>query len=682
MDAGIAGAVEDWEQRPFSGGYRGLQDLVDREFSGAVQAAGCWLLLINGRVVGVYEERDGRDGPEQEPADVERIEGASGTVYEAPHVALPLLFTMQVDGGEVVERGSTTDRSLEAVHDELEAEGFTGYLVLSEHVLSGEYYVVYQGGRSMSVAFIGGARRLKTGDEAFDRAKKEVGVYEVHSVQLHVTDVPEPTEDEAAVGAAAAGTDRDGDADDEADPASIASATGETATDEPAASDEPGEATEAVDDADGPVADDAGEPVAEESDDDEATAATDEDATDDADEPVAEKSAGDDLAAVGTEPPPEPSAEPDADAFAPGDGAEESDDGAAAATDDDATDDGTGSETTDDGAGDETTATPAVTELDAEAWPPGRESAESADDAAVEDDERDAAAVENGEREPVAASGDRSVDRLAARVDRLAEQQDDLAATVDRLAARLDRLVGGDGTAVEASEQRTPAAALSETTLLVRYQSEGGPTLESVYEGGSDREALAQNLRLEPRTPFDPSETAVDGEAYGEFLQSAIEYRFVAWLVGTLPFEVQAAEATGELRDLYDALPSIDRATLAQAATDDGPQFDVVLQNREGAPLAVVRIDERDEPPSRATAEELIRDARDVERASSTLAAAFLVTTSFVDGAALDPVRDATRSRLLSRERRESYVNLSSGGYHLCLVEAGRESFHLAVPDL
>lgn len=610
MDEGIAGAVADWDGRPFSGGYRGLQGLVDREFSGAVEVAECWLLLINGRIIGVYEEYEGSDGPRQEPTDIERIEGASGTAYEAPHDALPLLFTMQARGGEVVARNPTKDRPLEEIHRELEQDGFTGYLVLSEHVLSGEYYVVYQGGRSMSVAFIGGARRLKTDEEAFERAKKEVGIYEVRAVRLEVTDVPEPTDDVG--GEAGLVPDTSAEETEESDPPAAygtfdaPDVTGEAHT---------------------------GDPASEAADDPTTVVNPDPDAasnqTDDA--PVAEPST-----ATG------PADEPDGE-------------------------EGDPSETVDEEVAD---LAPAVAEPD------------DGDDPSDETMATESEAKPAGSDEPPTTPDAAAVARLEARLDELSREQSDLTATVEQLRARLDEVVGAGGDAFEPSERRSQAEALAETTLLVRYRSGSETTLKTIQEGGGDHDALASNLQLERVTPFDAEETAVDHQRYDDFLQGTVAYRFVTWLVTEFPFEVRATEATGELAALYDALPEIDRATFDQPATEVGGPFDVVFQNQSGDPLVVVTIEEGAGPPTREATESFIQRASDAESEMETLAGAFLVTTGYINEDALGPVHDATRTGMLNRGRRKSYVNLSSGGFHLCLVEASGESFHLAVPDL
>lgn len=200
MDSRTQERVEQWDSRPFSGGYDGLSDLTAEGFSGAVTAAGTWLFVLNGRIVGVFG------------GDLEDFEAASGTVYEAPHPSLPLLFSMKAQGGDTRANYYTNDTSLEEVDRTLQDGSFTGYVELSENVLSGDYYAVYYGGRRMAAAFIGNAERLLTGDEAFERAADEVGIYEVVDVDVEVTDVPtdEPPVDD---GDEASDSDSDTDTD-------------------------------------------------------------------------------------------------------------------------------------------------------------------------------------------------------------------------------------------------------------------------------------------------------------------------------------------------------------------------------------------------------------------------------------------------------------------------------------
>jgi hypothetical protein len=199
--------VEDWESRPFDG-QRDLQALADEEFTGAVRAGGTWVFLLNGRVVGEFG------------GTVEGLGDATGTAYVAPHPALALLLVMREAGGETRARYYTNDTPLTEVDDTLASSNFTGYVELSENVLSGDYYVVYYGGRSLSVAFVGERGELITDEDAFERADDEVGIFEVVSSEVEVKEVPEPDHERTAAAAGA-----DGDDESDAQSANSADAT-------------------------------------------------------------------------------------------------------------------------------------------------------------------------------------------------------------------------------------------------------------------------------------------------------------------------------------------------------------------------------------------------------------------------------------------------------------------------
>ena len=211
MNSRTIDVVTGWETVAAPGGYEGLRQLADAEFSGAVSAGTAWAFLLNGRIVGVFE------------GEIGEFEDADATAYRAAHPSLPLLFAMQERGGETRANYYTNETPLQEVDRTLEGGGFTGYVELSENVLSGDYYVVYHGGKSMSAAFVGSSERLVTGEEAFETAANEVGIYDVVDVDIELVDIPEPEppaeeEDDSAdadsAGAAAAagtagGTDAD-----------------------------------------------------------------------------------------------------------------------------------------------------------------------------------------------------------------------------------------------------------------------------------------------------------------------------------------------------------------------------------------------------------------------------------------------------------------------------------------
>ena len=74
--------------------------------------------------------------------------GVGRNTIQAALNSIPLLIAMQA--GETTTRGRyySEDTPIPEVHETLTEGGFTGYLELSENVLSGDYYVVYQAGRS------------------------------------------------------------------------------------------------------------------------------------------------------------------------------------------------------------------------------------------------------------------------------------------------------------------------------------------------------------------------------------------------------------------------------------------------------------------------------------------------------------------------------------------------------
>ena len=185
MDPRTRERVERWDTRPFAGGLSSLEALVDGEFSGAVEAGTTWLFVLNGRIVGVVG------------GSIDDALESSGTTYVAPDPALPLLCSMEERGGETRAKYYTNETPLSEVDRKLQGASFTGYVELSEQVLSGDYYLVYYGGRRMAVAYIGNAQRLHTGEEAFERADDEVGIYEVIDVDVDVTDLPKSARSQA-----------------------------------------------------------------------------------------------------------------------------------------------------------------------------------------------------------------------------------------------------------------------------------------------------------------------------------------------------------------------------------------------------------------------------------------------------------------------------------------------------
>ncbi|CDK40903.1 uncharacterized protein BN903_32 [Halorubrum sp. AJ67] len=185
----------------------------------------------------------------------------------------------------------------------------------------------------------------------------------------------------------------------------------------------------------------------------------------------------------------------------------------------------------------------------------------------------------------------------------------------------------------------------------------------------------------------------MDGRPFAEFLEDTIEYGFTRWLVEDLPFEVRGTGNEGTLRDLYDALPEVDRAEIGGTVsielreggeeTREQRTFDLVLRDRMGHPLFVADLNDSRDPTPEGTLESLVGNGRDIAESNETFAGAFAVTESFFEPGALETASDAVGGGLFSRSKRASFVKLSrKQGFHLCLVEARDGGFHMTVPDL
>ncbi|WP_280585593.1 hypothetical protein [Halorubrum sp. Boch-26] len=780
MDAERRSEITGWDAREFSGGFAELGRLVDRGFSGAVTDGTAWLFVFEGRVVGAVD------------GDLEAFAEASGTLYEAPEAVLPVLFAMQERGGEPRAQYYTNDTPLSEADRKLSQGGFTGYVELSENVLSGDYYVTYTAGESMAAAYVGNSRRLETGEKAFSLADDEVGIYTVYEVDLNVREIP--SGDDAGTGASAStastetASDDGGTDDAESDDRSASDETGAGDRSEPddiAASDEPtpddsngvaegGRASgvggaEAADgtrkDSDGrsedesdtdarqsPVevgaADDHDESGGPRTADDEsggprtadetprandsesagnATSARSADATADRSDEVgvADAADRDGSGDAGDEPHPnddvfseeeqwreqksipaldpseasDPSSAPDRNGTTAARGSRQSHGSNEAARRDDADRAGRSAE-----------------EPSPEPRSTGRtESNRSAVSQRSRGPDQSRGEGSRGERlrqlEGALEESERERESLAAELDEVAAERDDVAAERDELVAEVDRLESEVSTLREERDQLrdelaaardqlpesdrslSPAEARSGTNLFVRYDSKGGATLEDAHGGAVDRDMLRENLRIEHHTSFETDGLSVDGKPYEEFLRNTIEYGFTRWLVEDLPFEVSGTGNQSVLRDLYDALPEIDRAeiggSVSIAIRENGEEtreqraFDLVLRDRMGNPLFVADLNDSRDPTAKGTLESLVGNGRDIAESNDSFAGAFAVTESFFEPGALETASDAVGGGLFSRSKRASFVKLSrKRGYHLCLVEARDGGFHMTVPDL
>lgn len=765
--------VESWNTRSFADGFAGLCELSDEEFSGAVQTGGAWLFMLNGRIIGVYE------------GSLDDFRGADGTAYTAPHPSLPLLFSMQEKGGDTRAKYYTNDKPLSEVDATLSEGNFTGYVELSENVLSGDYYVAYYGGRSMSVAFVGSSEQVVTGDEAFERAADEVGIYEVHDVEIEVTDVPEPEGesgsgapgDEPAGGAASEEPEQTPDPSPASDsgtgksPAGESTAghssrddgaerTGASSPPEAKAGERPGQADEPRPSSTQPEQAEAASEAVEhpEAESDAADAGTTTDAGADAEAgSKAPQSASADAAspeADAASSKPEGGATSTGTADRPGSADGESD--TASSDEDDAFSDEkewqeaktipsldpdlssgadesksrrrasskgtsssatasratgstgkkkrpatTGSKTT--GASQSSDGRPAQGQSSGEASSAsgaasasGSATGTTADAAGSSSDASDGEARQQiRELRSQLEQRKQQVQQLKERLSKVESERDEyerernaLSREVKRLESRIESLESSGAGADRREIDRMQA--FDGTNLFVRYESKGKATLEEAASGDADHEDVNENLLLDYHTQFEASDVAVAGRPFEEFLSDSFEYRFVTWIVEDLLYEIRDTGHQARLRDLYEAIPKIDRVDLhgsVSAGRDEEDTrtetFDVVMRDRMGNPLIVADLNASRDPTTGEMMGTLVDAASGVGEAHEELSGAFQVTESFFEPEALETAETATTSGFLSREKRESFVKLSrKRGYHLCLVESRSGGFHLNVPEL
>jgi len=171
--------IAEWETVPITDGYRGLVTLVEREFNGVITNGNAGIFLLSGNIIGIID------------AELEDFEAVSLTAARSPDRGLPLLAVMKEADVDPTAQYYTNEQPLAEAMDTLEESGFTGYIELSENVLSGDYYTIFHGGKSTHVAFVGAGGRLMTGEDAYDQAIDEVGIYAVHQTPVDIIELPE-----------------------------------------------------------------------------------------------------------------------------------------------------------------------------------------------------------------------------------------------------------------------------------------------------------------------------------------------------------------------------------------------------------------------------------------------------------------------------------------------------------
>ncbi|ELZ85743.1 hypothetical protein C453_08008 [Haloferax elongans ATCC BAA-1513] len=728
MDSEIIDAVTGWDSAPAESGYRGLRSLANDDFTGAVVAGMTWGFMLNGRLLGVFD------------GQIEDFEDESFESYRAPDPSLPLLYAMQETGGDVRAQYYTEETPLEDADGTLSAGGFTGYVELSENVLSGDYYVVYHGGKSMSAAYVGNSKRLITGDDAFERASDEIGIYKVYDVDIELVEIPEGDDEDETVPSAGAPVTDDAEDESSGDTPASAAAESDTASESPT---EPGDTTPSPDtetksDIETPAPDEPAPSSESPSAADTSTTDTTQAATTDteshstaSDPKPAKKKGSDDGPKTG-------SASTSAGAHA----------SSAATTDSSSAKNGvsSGTEASESaaepsGSGDDVFSAEAqwrnarsIPSLDpgkskyetapkrtppqskersrkaksraakskqSKKRPKKRASSKSAPKSAPKSTPKQSAADAGAVKELKAKVSELESERdqLASERDSLKDERDEYRSRAEELDARVEELEAEverfqsklDEVGVhDTDHSMSPDEALRGTNLFVRYARKGEATLEKAHAGQAKREDVVENLRLEHHTTFDTDGLGVEGRPYEEFLEDTPEYGFATWVVTELLYEIGETGNRSSLAGVFDAIPEIDRielyGTVSVPIGEDETEprnFDIIFRDQMGDPLFVANMNDSRDPATKPMVAQLAKDSKAIAEANETLGSAFVVTASFFEPEALEVTAEKTGGGLLSRSKRKSYVKLSrKNGYHLCLVEGRSGDFHLNVPDI
>ncbi len=689
MKSPIETDIDSWECAAFD---QHLGHAVDEDFAGAIRVDRRYVFVVGGRPLGAWEYLQGEDTPTVRPVSIDdALVGAAGDVCRAPAMTVPLLYAMLATDGETRAQYYSQETPLAETDRALQDGGFTGYIELSENVLSGDYYLLYHGGKRTAVAFVGESRRLHTEEEALELASDEVGIYSVIRARVAPESFPAALFDEA-----------DRTADIEApgqEPTEGVDEIGQA--DSPGA--EPEESEQRRDrsapERDGPAREDApididitptGRQNATDGDD-----ATDsENAADSGFEglrPEEHESAGNrrsgrSIGSDNWEEQHQPAPEADARS-APGESSERTAD--LSASDAplerrsaprsrrplDRISDRTGD------APYTAEVVPAVApQRTSRADPATRGTNASAGSADADSAGVSASNAAETQRQQTIEGQNRRMQELQDALDTAQHRNEELSTRVEEL----EQLVNQTRPDAEHTRELTPRQALTGTNLFVRYVSNQQPTLETAADGAAKSE-VQENIRIERHTTFDTRDVSIEERSYDGFLTSTQTFLFASYLVNELMFDIRGTQNAVNLSALYRSIPMIDRIDLAADVTivDSTVEFDLVGRNRHGQPLVVANLQDSREPTDEEFVGSLITDATEVAEHQASLAAAFAVTGAFFQAGAMDVAQKATSSSLLSRVDKKSYVQLSrSNGYHIGLVEGRGTRFELALPEL
>ncbi|PNW65640.1 UNVERIFIED_CONTAM: hypothetical protein BEN50_21820 [Euhalothece sp. KZN 001] len=648
MEVPVEETIDLWEDRPVETGPAGLMQLQTEEFDGLVEdGSGLRAFYVRGRVVHL------------EGGSVDELAEGSLTASRADNAGVAMLAAMRTLAPEARARYYTHKTPLNAVDDTLRSGGFTGYVCLAEQVVSGAYFLVYHNGKRMPVAYVGAALRTVTGQDAYELAVDEVGIYEVFPTEVEVrrvdadaapTDVgPATATAESpqidlqldmtdASGAPQAGaSDAMAGAERSSAPADVSSSTA------PSAQTTPETAVDGSGTPDGALEQSSTETPVEQADPPEAS--------------IEQSSTDAPVEQPGSTYGPQDSQPPSV----------------------------------------QRPVNEAVTshlqgrlmaleerrrELERERNELMREVARV--ETTVE--EREARITEiTAEYESRIDEQADTIDAQQRQIEALQTEVATLEETVTQQQARLD------GEDIAETQELTARAAFEQTNLFIRYRNKAGPSLRDFRMQNAAISKVRENLAVEYHTHFDAPTTTIEGESFEEYLHGATEYQFIHWVTGDLLALIEATGNRGAMGPLFEAVTAIDRVELygtvsASVAGEEEPisrPFDIIARNQVGDPLLVADVNTTPTATTRAMTESMTEKLADLAPAIADIAAGFYVTESFYDPGALQVIADQISGGIIPRTNKRSYVRLGRGrGFHLCLTERRGEQFYLNVPDL
>ena len=625
MEVPVEETIGMWEDRPVETGRAGLMQLQSDEFDGLVEGdRRLRAFYVRGRIVHV------------EGGTIDALIEDTLTAHQADDAGVAMLAAMRTLAPEARARYFTHKTPLDEVDETLRSGGFTGYVCLAEKVVSGAYFLVYHNGKRMPVAYVGAARRIVTGQEAFDLAVDEVGIYEVFPTPIEIRTMDADATDAAPPSPDPPTPERPS-IDIQLDMSDASSGVYAGASDAMAATEQPPT-----------VVDEPSTPSTAEPEGAEASTVPDEGAVPPASEPTTPETPSEQVAAPGSGSGPRPANEAVTSHLQ----------GRLMALEE------------------------RRRELERERDELMREVARV--ETTVE--EREARITElTAEYESRLGDQADMIDAQQRQIDAL---QDEVATLEQTIAHQQAELAGED---VVETEELPPRAAFEQTNLFVRYNDKAGPSLRDFRMQNAAIGKVRENLSVEYHTHFDAPRTTVEEQPFEEYLHSATEYRFIHWVTGDLLDLIEETGNRGAMGPLFEAVTAIDRVELygevsASVAGEDDPisrPFDIIARNQVGDPLLVADVNTTPVATTRAMTESMTEKLIDLAPAIPDIAAGFYVTESFYDPGALQVIADAISGGIIPRTNKRSYVRIGRGrGFHLCLTERRGEQFYLNVPDL